>query len=359
MTLLSDIYNVTLKRDIRGAAKGGFVRPTVGEHFMTHRDFIEITNFVPQYVFKGGYTLDKCIGGTVSEAGNYITSGPSGAFDGSLTTNISNSWYFQEPPYNGSWIQYQFTSPVQIEKMRIYSWGGGSGWEYWTSMVVSGSNDGINYTEITYFTNTSSASGWKEVTFDNSNKYSHYKMFCTFSTGNLGGGAHVSEIEMMEKAYQLADWPEGYCTEDLCVGGTATANSVVNGNWVAANAFDNGTATYSAWQTAGGAVPAWITYDFGNNNAKKIIQFTLTSHNNTNSIYYNGMPKQFTFQGSNNNTDWVNLAEFSTSWTTYSEKQTFALLNDSYYRYYRLYVITTNTTYCVIGEIEMMEGIYE
>ena len=42
MTLLSEIYDVTLKRDIRGAAKGGFVRPTVGEHFMSDRDFEEI-----------------------------------------------------------------------------------------------------------------------------------------------------------------------------------------------------------------------------------------------------------------------------------------------------------------------------
>lgn len=357
MTLLSEIYDVTLKRDIRSAAKGGFVRPTVGEHFMTHRDFIEITNFVPQYVFKGGYTLNKCVSGTASEAGNYITNGPNGAFDGRLATTVSNSWYFQEFPYNGSWIQYQFTSPVQIEKIRLYSWGSNSGWEPWDTATLYGSNNGISYVELTYFLNPTTSPGWQEFTFTNLNKYLYYKMFCTFARGNVLAGAHIGEIEMFEKAYQLADWPEGYCTEDLCVGGVATASSVVNSNWVAANAFDNGTATYSAWQTNAGGVPAWITYDFGNANAKKIIQFTLTSHNNTHPMYYNAMPKQFIFQGSNNNTDWVNLAEFSTSWTTYSEKQTFALLNDSYYRYYRLYVATTNTTYCVIGEIEMMEGV--
>ena len=45
MTLLSDIYDVTLKRGIRGAAKGGFVRPTVGEHFMTHMDFENISSY--------------------------------------------------------------------------------------------------------------------------------------------------------------------------------------------------------------------------------------------------------------------------------------------------------------------------
>lgn len=42
MILLSEIYDVTLKRQNRGAAKSGWVRPTIGEFFMTHRDFQEI-----------------------------------------------------------------------------------------------------------------------------------------------------------------------------------------------------------------------------------------------------------------------------------------------------------------------------
>lgn len=37
--LLSDIYDVTLKRDNRGANKFGWIRPTVGECFVTHKDF--------------------------------------------------------------------------------------------------------------------------------------------------------------------------------------------------------------------------------------------------------------------------------------------------------------------------------
>jgi len=46
MTLLSEIYDVTLKRGNRGAAKGGFVRPTIGEHFVTHMDFEEIVSWI-------------------------------------------------------------------------------------------------------------------------------------------------------------------------------------------------------------------------------------------------------------------------------------------------------------------------
>ena len=53
MINLSEIYDVTLKRGIRGAAKGGFVRPTIGEHFMTHRDFENIISYHdPEFLAK-------------------------------------------------------------------------------------------------------------------------------------------------------------------------------------------------------------------------------------------------------------------------------------------------------------------
>lgn len=41
MTLLSEIYDVTLKRGIRGMAKGGLLRPTLGELFVTNKDYVE------------------------------------------------------------------------------------------------------------------------------------------------------------------------------------------------------------------------------------------------------------------------------------------------------------------------------
>jgi len=39
--LLSEIYDVTLKRNVRNAAKAGFIRPTIGESFVTNKDFVE------------------------------------------------------------------------------------------------------------------------------------------------------------------------------------------------------------------------------------------------------------------------------------------------------------------------------
>lgn len=46
MTLLSEIYDVTLKRNNRNASINGYVRPTVGEYFVTHKDFKEVNRLV-------------------------------------------------------------------------------------------------------------------------------------------------------------------------------------------------------------------------------------------------------------------------------------------------------------------------
>lgn len=45
--LLTEIYDVTLKKDLRDAAKEGFVRPTISQSFMTHKDFVEIPSAIP------------------------------------------------------------------------------------------------------------------------------------------------------------------------------------------------------------------------------------------------------------------------------------------------------------------------
>lgn len=47
MTLLSDIYDVTLKLRNRGANKEGYYRPTLSEFFMTDHDFMRIEKINP------------------------------------------------------------------------------------------------------------------------------------------------------------------------------------------------------------------------------------------------------------------------------------------------------------------------
>ena len=57
MALLSEIYNVTLKRNNRGAAKDGWTRPTIGECSVTHKDFKEVSRLLTPFFGT------KCTGG--------------------------------------------------------------------------------------------------------------------------------------------------------------------------------------------------------------------------------------------------------------------------------------------------------
>lgn len=100
MTLLSEIYDVTLKRGIRGKASEGFVRPTVGECFMTHRDFKEVM-YIPEVgeQFGGGYYCGSYGGYHIicsSQAGGQQTSRvwtASKLFCTDLTLNGYDDWY--------------------------------------------------------------------------------------------------------------------------------------------------------------------------------------------------------------------------------------------------------------------------
>lgn len=45
MSLLSELYDVTLKKPNRGMAKEGYIRPTIGEFFMTHKDYSQVLSY--------------------------------------------------------------------------------------------------------------------------------------------------------------------------------------------------------------------------------------------------------------------------------------------------------------------------
>jgi len=51
MKELSELYNATFKKN-RGKAKEGFIRPTLSEYFMTHKDFTEINKVINIDSFK-------------------------------------------------------------------------------------------------------------------------------------------------------------------------------------------------------------------------------------------------------------------------------------------------------------------
>lgn len=145
-------------------------------------------------------------------------------------------------------------------------------------------------------------------------------------------------------------------TENLCTGGTPFFNTE-HSVQVAAKAFD-GIKTGDVWagwlSEAGGSgseFPDWIGYDFGAGNEKVITQYVLYTHEVLIA------PKNWTFEGSNDNTNWEVLDTQTDigSWVLW-EPKTFQIPNSASYRYYRINVTASHYHHQVvkIGEFEMM-----
>lgn len=200
MTLLSEIYDVTLKRGNRGANKLGWVRPTIGEFFVTHKDF----NFQMVRRDPIGYTENVCVGGTVSASRGDT---PEKAFDGSAVPNYAawsyDTWHFHTLPGTSEWIQYQFPEAKRIVKLGMCNSRTTNGVEGVASFILYGSNDGETFTEITSGSRqNASYDGFEYFTFSNYESYLIYRFQVVFYVGNGGDGACLFELQLMEGLYE-------------------------------------------------------------------------------------------------------------------------------------------------------------
>ncbi|QSF43563.1 discoidin domain-containing protein [Paenibacillus tianjinensis] len=96
-------------------------------------------------------------------------------------------------------------------------------------------------------------------------------------------------------------------------------------------AFDKTTSTM--WYV--NATSGWIKLDFGK--TYKVVQYSITSAST------NQTPKTWTFEGSNDNTNWTTLDTRTniTAWTE-NAKQTFVVSSSTEYRYFRLNISANN-----------------
>lgn len=139
-------------------------------------------------------------------------------------------------------------------------------------------------------------------------------------------------------------------SSDKCTGGTASASDAGSG-FGPGNAFDdNNTTKWAALISS----DQWLKYDLGSGNDIVARQYTLTSAHDA----ATQEPKDWTFEASNNNSDWYVLDTVTgeTGWSL-SEKRTYTFFNDQSYRYYR-WVFTDNNGAAVvtIAEAEVMDA---
>ena len=161
-----------------------------------------------------------------------------------------------------------------------------------------------------------------------------------------------SGIDLVNSINQVynsgGDYYQPYGTEPAYgptsfTGGTPSA-SYEQGGFEATRAFDYAT-LQTFWSTHNhGVLPEWLKYDLGVGVTKIIQQIVIIGRGAS-------CPKDFTFQGSNNNSSWDTLLTvvdwtYNEHWSLspaseegdYAARQTWQFSNSTPYRYYRLYI---------------------
>ncbi len=136
--------------------------------------------------------------------------------------------------------------------------------------------------------------------------------------------------------------------------GVASASSTLDTNQVAWKAFDHNSTDYNfGWQSSKYSFPNWLMYEF--TSAKKITKYSITSSTNGNSV---GAPKNWTFEGSNDGTNWTVLDNRTNepSWTEL-EKRSYLINNSNEFLKYRIVINSSSAWTTSILELEMMESV--
>lgn len=118
------------------------------------------------------------------------------------------------------------------------------------------------------------------------------------------------------------------------------------GNWFPYYAFDDNLNT--SWSSNNYVTAAWLQYDFGENNEKKITTISILPRN------YAGLNQigKFEVQSSNNGFDWTTLMqEREIPSNNLNHWFSYVFENDNYYRYYRLNVLSTNGQTITLKEV--------
>lgn len=280
-------------------------------------------------------------------------------------TNSTSDWRTQTG-YVAGWIRYDFPRKICISKYTIVP---GStitaNPKLWT---FEGSDDGINWTILDSKGSQTSWSSSADYTIPNRVSFSKYRLNISENNG-YSTHTNIRQLMMYEYVYEqkfLISSAGNYYSVNMSnidknlitplisnaasAGIVSSSNSSTSAAWTAFNGskVDNG------WVIDLRNEPKtqWLSYKFPSPNVinKYTVTFSFTA--------LDAAPKSWTFEGSNNGTDWVVLdtRTHETNWSQYQTRE-YVFYNKKAYMYYRIYVSDNNggLYQIFISEIEMMQ----
>lgn len=280
-------------------------------------------------------------------------------------TNSTSDWRTQTG-YVAGWIRYDFPRKICISKYTIVP---GStitaNPKLWT---FEGSDDGINWTILDSKGNQTSWSSSADYTIPNRVSFSKYRLNISENNG-YSTHTNIRQLMMYEYVYEqkyLISSAGSYhsikmsnihknvitpMTSHSSSAGIVSSSNTTTSAWTAFNGskIDNG------WLIDLRNEPKtqWLSYKFPTPKVigKYTISYVFTATTDA-------APKSWTFEGSNNGTDWVVLdtRASETNWYQYQTRE-YIFQNQTAYLYYRIYVSDNNggLYQIFISEIEMME----
>ena len=192
--LLSEIYDVTLKRGIRGASKANFIRPTISQFFMSNHDFEEIIAGPLYYEDATGPGL-----GTAS-ADSTQAGSAANAFNNTWTVgSATSSYWLSTYNYVGDrvhWLQWTFLEPKIIEKITIISYANPG--EYISDFKFQGDAGSNNWIDLLTVVDYPWVRDYnkKEFLVENDTVYTKYRLYFT-GTSRIW----IQEAEFMVGVY--------------------------------------------------------------------------------------------------------------------------------------------------------------
>ncbi|MGO4730233.1 discoidin domain-containing protein [Paenibacillus sp. 2KB_22] len=285
--------------------------------------------------------------------------------------------YWQAQSKSG-WAKYEFDLPIIISKYSLRATGTINGApKQWT---FEGSNDDQNWIVLDSRTNiTNWTSGLiQQYVFSNAIKYKFYRLNIV-TTKDDTERIQLSEIDMFELVYydKFLISSEGetlsivpgsistnniipIMTSDTALSGRAFAKNMYNTTyppWKAFNGIDD-VEGYASLSGSGGV--GYLGYEFPN--AISLYKYVVRSNGTS---HLNKLPKDWTFEGSNDGVNWVVLdTQANQTWTTQYTDKEYSLDRRFHYIKFKMYRInwTANNgfaNYTDINELKMFEIIKE